>query len=61
MQTLRRAGTLILLLSMLITTGAWSQQKTVTYTVASTTSVTTSGTAPTGSSATFKNTYTSTA
>lgn len=31
---------------------------TVTYTVASATSVTTSGTAPTGSSATFKNTYT---
>ena len=33
-------------------------QYTVTYTVSSTSAVTTSGTAPTGSSATFKNTYT---
>ena len=35
---------------------AWAEGKTVTYTVSSTSAVTTSGTAPSGSSATFKNT-----
>lgn len=37
---------------------AWAQGTTVTYTVSSTSAVTTSGTAPSGSSATFNNTYT---
>ncbi len=36
---------------------AWAQGTTVTYKVSSTSAVTTSGTAPSGSSATFKNTY----
>lgn len=40
---------------------AWAEGTTVTYTVSSTSAVTiTSGTAPSGSSATFKNTYSST-
>lgn len=37
---------------------AWAEGTTVTYTVYSTSKVTTSDTAPSGSSATFKNTYT---
>lgn len=36
---------------------AWAEGTTVTYTVSSKSAVTTSGTAPSGSSATFKNTY----
>ena len=36
---------------------AWAEGKTVTYTVSSTSEVTTSGTAPSSSSATFNNTY----
>ena len=36
---------------------AWAEGKTVTYTVSSKSEVTTSGTAPSGSSATFNNTY----
>ena len=36
---------------------AWAEGKTVTYTVSSKSAVTTSGTAPSGSSATFNNTY----
>lgn len=39
--------------------GDVAQKYTVTYTITSTTSCTTSGTAPTGSTAAFKNTYTS--
>ena len=50
---------LIALLTMLCTVGVgqmWAE--TVTYTIATATSVNTSGTAPQGSSAAFKNTYT---
>ncbi len=46
-----------LLLILLATSTGKVYSETVTYTVASKDSVTTSGTAPTGSSATFKNTY----
>lgn len=55
---MKKTYTLILLISLTISFCLPIQAETVTYTVASTTSVTTSGTAPTGSSATFKNTYT---
>ena len=37
---------------------AWAQGTSVVYKVSSTSAVTTSGTAPSGSSATFNNTYT---
>ena len=48
---------LLLVLTILMGgVNAWGEK--VTYTVASTTSVTTTGTSPEGSSATFKNTYT---
>lgn len=46
-----------MLLTMMATTGTMWGQTTVTYTVASKTSVTTTGTAPTGSSATYSQTY----
>ena len=50
----------LLLSAMLLAcaTSLWAESKTITYTVASTSSVTTTDTAPEGSSATFKNTYT---
>lgn len=49
-----------MLLTMMATTGTMWGQSTVTYTVASKTSVTTTGTAPTGSSATYSQTYNNT-
>ena len=59
MQTLRRAGTLLLLLTMLVA-GTVCAQQTVTYTVEDKSTVTASGTVPDGSSATFASTYATT-
>ncbi len=50
------SAALALLVSLAIPMGVWGQT-TVTYTLATTTSVTTSGTAPTGSQASFSQTY----
>ncbi len=48
---------LVTLLTMIVSIGAWAEE--VTYTITSTSTVSTSGSAPTGSSATYRSTYTS--
>jgi len=54
---MKKLYSLVLLIGVMMAFCVPAGAETVTYTVKSTTSVTTSGTAPTGSSATFKNTY----
>lgn len=49
---------MLTLFGMLGGSPAWAESKTVTYTVTSTSAVSTNGTAPTGSSATYASTYT---